>query len=370
MKVYLDNGATTRVDEKVLAKMQTVFLENYGNPSSLHSKGDEARDLLNESRKVIADKLNVSSDEIYFTSGGTESNNLAVRSILSLSKKKHIVTTMIEHPSIYNLFKQLKKEGYTVDFVSVDKEGFVKLDQLKKKVTKDTALVAIIHGNNEVGTVQDLGKIVEVCSGVPVHVDAVQSFTKVDIDASKLGSLSISGHKVHGPKGVGAMYLNKSFRVKGLFLGGSQEKGVRPGTENVPGVVGFAEAVKIGVDVSKIAKLRDYLISELLTVEGTRLNGAIKDRLCNNVNISFRGVEGESLLMMLNIEGIAVSTGSACSSQSLEPSHVLMAMGLKHEDAHGSIRFTLSKYTTKKELDYVVDKVKKSVKRLREISAV
>tara|TARA_Y100000310_G_C20614256_1_gene779746 strand:- start:138 stop:1247 length:1110 start_codon:yes stop_codon:yes gene_type:complete len=369
MKVYLDNGATTRVDEKVLDSMSKVFLNNYGNPSSLHSQGEEARELLGKARKVVAEKLNVSLDEIYFTSGGTESNNLAVRSLLSKSKKKHIVTTKIEHPSIYNLFKQLKKEGYSVDYVNVDKVGFVKVDDLKKKVTKDTALVAVIHGNNEIGTVQNLNKILEICDGVPLHVDAVQSFTKVDIDASKIASLSLSGHKIHGPKGVGAMYLNKNFRVQGMLKGGSQEKGVRPGTENVPGVVGLAKTVEIGVDVKKIAKLKDYLIEELLKIDGTRLNGP-KERLCNNVNISFRAVEGESLLMMLNVEGVAVSTGSACSSQSLEPSHVLMAIGLKHEDAHGSIRFTLSKYTTKKELDYTIKAVKKSVKRLREISAV
>jgi cysteine desulfurase len=370
MKVYLDNGATTRVDEKVLDSMNKVFLEDYGNPSSLHTFGEEAREILEKSRKVVAKKLNVLPEEVYFTSGGTESNNLAVRSILSLSKKKHIVTTKIEHPSIYNLFEQLKKEGYKVDYIGVDKEGFVKLDKLKKKICKDTALVAVIHGNNEIGTVQDISELLKVCDAVPLHLDAVQTFTKVDIDASKVASLSISGHKIHGPKGVGAMYLNKNFRAKGMFKGGSQEKSVRPGTENVPGVVGLAKAVEVGVDVNKIAKLRDYLIKELLKVDETRLNGPRKERLCNNVNISFKSVEGESLLMMLNLEGICVSTGSACSSQSLEPSHVLMAIGLKHGDAHGSIRFTLSKYTTKKELDYVVTKIKKSVKRLREISAV
>mgnify|MGYP003980239653 CR=1 FL=1 len=369
MKVYLDNGATTKADEKVVAEMKKVLVSEYGNPSSLHSFGERAKELLEKSRKTVADEFGAGSDEIIFTSGGTESNNLAIKGLLSKTEKKHVITTKIEHPSVYNTCKSLK--GYKVSYVGVDSEGFVKLDELEKLITKDTALVSVIHGNNEVGVIQDIEKIGKICKKHKVffHVDAVQSFTKVPIDVKNVTTLSISSHKIHGPKGVGALYIKRGVRVGSLVYGGHQERDVRPGTENLPGIVGFAKAVEMKQPVEQIKKLREKLTEEILKIPNTKLNGP-KERLCNNVNISFMGIEGESLLMMLNMKGIAVSTGSACSSQSLEPSHVLMALGMKHEQAHGSIRFTLSKFTTEQDIEYTVKELKKIVEKLRRISPV
>ena len=369
MKVYLDNGATTQVDEKVVAEMKKVFVSGYGNPSSLHSFGEQAKELLERSRKTVADEIGAGSDEIIFTSGGTESNNLAIKGLLSKTEKKHVITTKIEHPSVYNTCKSLK--GYKVSYVGVDKEGFVKLDELEKLITKETTLVSVIHGNNEIGVVQDIDKIGEICKkhNVHFHVDAVQSFTKVPINTKNVTTMSVSSHKIHGPKGVGALFIKRGVRVGSLVQGGHQERDVRPGTENIPGIVGFAKAVELKQPVEQIKRLRDKLTEEVLKIPDTKLNGP-KEKLCNNVNISFMGIEGESLLMMLNMKGIAVSTGSACSSQSLEPSHVLMALGMKHEQAHGSIRFTLSKFTTEKDIDYTVKELKKVVEKLRRISPI
>lgn len=374
MKVYLDNGATTQVDKDVIKVMQEAMVRDYGNPSSLHKFGEHAKSLLEESRRIVAKAINAHPDEIFFTSGGTESNNLAIRGILEKSGKKHFITTKIEHPSVTNQGKELEKKGYKVSYLNVDKEGFISLQNLESKITKDTGVVAIIHGNNEIGVIQNIKKFGELCEKkkVALHVDAVQSFTKVPIDVKecKLTSMAMSSHKIHGPKGVGAVYLKRGVRVQSLVYGGHQENNVRPGTENLPGIVGFAKAVEIGQPVAKIQKLRDKLIEGLLNIPNTVLNGSKEHRLCNNVNISFKKIEGESILMMLNMAGIAVSTGSACSSQSLEPSHVLIAMGLKHGDAHGSIRFTLSKYTTEKEIDYTVKEVAKVVEKLRRMSPV
>tara|TARA_Y100000310_G_C20677691_1_gene814044 strand:- start:436 stop:1563 length:1128 start_codon:yes stop_codon:yes gene_type:complete len=374
MKVYLDNGATTQVDKDVAKVMQKVLVRDYGNPSSLHEFGEQAKALLEESRRTVAKAINASADEIFFTSGGTESNNIAIRGILKKTGKKHFITTKIEHPSVTNLGKDLEKNGYKVSYLNVDKEGFVSLKDLESKITKNTGVVAIIHGNNEVGVIQNMKKIGALCEKykVALHTDAVQSFTKVPIDVKefKLTSMAISSHKIHGPKGVGAVYIKRGVRVKSLVYGGHQENNVRPGTENLPGIVGFAKAVEIGQPVAEIRKLRDKLIEGLLKIPNTMLNGSREHRLCNNVNISFKKIEGESILMMLNMVGVAVSTGSACSSKSLDPSHVLIAMGMKHGDAHGSIRFTLSKYTTEKEIEYTVKEVKKVVEKLRRMSPV
>ena len=370
MKVYLDNGATTKVAKEVVSAMMPWF-EVEGNPSSLHSYGRDALEAIEESRMVIAKKLGANTGEIIFTSGGTESDNMAIKGIVSVGD--HVITSSIEHPAVRGSCKELEKNGCGVTFLDVDNNGYVDLVQLKESINPKTKLVTIIHGNNEIGTVQNIEEIGRICKdhNVLFHIDAVQSFTKVPIDVSKINvdMISISSHKIHGPKGVGALFVKKGTGPKNLMHGGSQEFKKRPGTENVAGIVGFAKAVSLSndKDIEKISELRDYLIESLMKISDTFLNGP-KDRLCNNVNIGFKHLEGEGILMHLDIEGIAVSTGSACSSHSLEPSHVLIATGLVHADAHGAIRFTLSKYTTKKELDYVIEKVKMVIENLRKFS--
>lgn len=376
MKVYLDNGATTKVDPNVVRAMKPYFLTIYGNASSLHKFGRDAKEALDNARSTIAKKINAYFEEIVFTSGGSESNNLAIKGIAYNYKDKgnHIITTKVEHPSVLETFKNLEKEGFKVDYLDVDELGLVDLNQLKKLINKKTILVSVIHGNNETGVIQDIKKIGEICNENEVlfHIDAVQSFTKVPIDVKNLNVdlMSISSHKIHGPKGVGALYFNKNIKLKKLNYGGHHEFNLRAGTENIPGIVGFAKAIELlkNTDINKMTGLRNYLIRELSKIENTQINGSLNSRLCNNVNISFKGIEGESILLHLDLRGIAVSTGSACSSQSLEPSHVLIAMGLSHEMAHGSIRFTLSKYTKKEELDYTIRHVKSIVENLRRIS--
>ncbi|MBW3010612.1 cysteine desulfurase NifS [Candidatus Woesearchaeota archaeon] len=375
-KVYLDNGATTAVDKKVAEAMQPYFLQKYGNASSIHSFGKEARIALEKARETIAKKLNAEKDEIIFTSGGSESNNLAIKGVLLLDKKKnHIVTTKIEHPAVLRTCQTLEEDGFSFTYLNVDKDGLIDPKELEKAITSKTALVSIMHANNEIGVVQELKKIVEICKKKKVlfHTDAVQSFTKVDLDVKEIpvDLVSISAHKIHGPKGVGALFIRKGVELKKQNQGGHQEFDLRAGTENIPGIVGFAKAVELANDkhVAQMEKLRDYFISKVLKeIPDTFLNGSLKKRLCNNINISFRFIEGEGLLLHLDANGIAVSTGSACTSQSLEPSHVLLAIGLKHEDAHGAIRFTLSRFTTKDELDYTLRKLKEAVENLRKIS--
>lgn len=376
MKVYLDNGATTMVDPEVVKTITPLFTENYGNASSLHQYGSDAKDTLDEAREVIASKINASPEEIIFTSGGSESNNTAISGYLKqYPGKKHIITSIIEHPSVLGLFRELKmSEGYDVTYIGVDKEGIIKMDELKKAVRKDTALISIMHANNEIGTIQPIEEIGKLCKekGIIFHSDCVQSFTKVPIDVKKLNIdfASFSAHKVHGPKGVGALYVKKGIKFKKLIHGGHHEFNKRAGTENIPGIVGFAKAVELATPkhIVEMKKLRDKLINGLLSIKDTQLNGSKEKRLCNNVNISFNYIEGEGLLLHLDMEGIAVSTGSACSSQSLKPSHVLMALGLSAEVAHGSIRFTLSRFTTDDEIDYTIEKMKSIVKLLRGMS--
>ena len=361
MKVYADNAATTEVDKEVVKEMKKAF-DSYGNPSSIHSYGHKARELVEEARERVAKEIGCEAEEVVFTSGGTEANNLALN---ILEEGDHLITSSIEHHSIHKL-----AEKYDVTFLKVDKDGVVDLKHLKDSIKENTKLVSIIHGNNEIGTVQDLCKIKEVCGDVLLHSDCVQSFKKETIPIDCLDVASISSHKIHGPKGVGALFVKKGVKIKPLLVGGAQENNLRAGTENVPGIVGFGKAASLKIDCDKIKKLRDYFISRVeKEIENVKLNGS-RERLCNNANFSFKKIEGESILMALDLEGIMVSTGSACSSRSLEPSHVLLAIGLDHATAHGSIRFSFSKYNTLEEVDYIVDKLKKIVARLREVSAL
>jgi cysteine desulfurase len=377
MKVYLDNAATTKVDAKVLEAMKPYFTQSYGNPSSLHSFGREANDGLESARNIIAAKINAEPSEIIFTSGGTESDNLAIKGAAYANREKgnHIITSPIEHPAVLNACKALEKEGFTLTILNVNGEGFIDLEQLKQQITPKTILVTIMHANNEVGTIQDIGAIGKICQekGVLFHSDAVQSLTKVPIDVKKtnVDMLSFSAHKIHGPKGIGALYIKKGTLVRKIQDGGSQEFHRRAGTENVSGAVGFAKAAELvkAKELSYITRLRDRLIVGLQKIPDTQLNGPTgAKRLCNNVNFVFNFIEGEAMLLHLDMKGIAVSTGSACSQRDLKPSHVLTAMGLRPDVAHGSIRFSLSRFNNAKEIDYTVKRVKDVVKNLRAIS--
>jgi cysteine desulfurase len=376
MRIYLDNAATTKADNEVVKAMLPFLTDKYGNASSMHSFGQEANAALEASRKIIAHSINASPEEIIFTSGGTESDNLALRGIAYANKDKgnHIITSRIEHPAVLNTCKALEKEGFKVAYLDVDKFGLIDLRKLENSMTKSTILVSIMHANNEIGIIQDIDAIGSICKkkGIYFHTDAVQSYTKVPIGTKNtaVDLISMSSHKIHGPKGVGALYVRKGTKIVPISTGGAHERKLRPGTENVSGIVGFAKAVDIVKedDNKRMFNLRDRLIGELLKIPHTNLNGHPKQRLCNNVSISFHFIEGESLLMHLDAKGIAVSTGSACSSHELKASHVLLAIGLKHEIAHGTIRFSLSKYNTEKEIDHTIKSVKEVVKELRKIS--
>ena len=376
MKAYLDNGATTRVAKEVLAEVNSCFTKEYGNASSLHSCGQIAREILENSRKTIAAIISAEPDEIYFTSGGTESDNLAIRGACYARKGKgsHIITSAIEHPAVIESFRQLEKEGFTATYLPVTKEGLVRMEDLRNAINDKTILVSIMHANNEIGTIQDLAAIGKLCKEREIlfHSDAVQSFTKLPINVKEMNIdlLSISAHKIHGPKGVGALYVKKGLRINKQMFGGPQEGNLRAGTENIPGIAGLAKAATLisNEDLARIKNLRDRLISGLLKIPDTYLNGPIENRLCNNANISFRFIEGESLLLTLDSKGVAVSTGSACSSRDLKPSHVLIATGCSPEEAHSSLRFTLSRYTTEKEIDYAINITAGAVKKLRKLS--
>lgn len=376
-EIYLDNAAATPAAEEVIEAMMPYFNEKYGNASSLHSYGKEAKEALEKSREKIADKLNAEPYEIIFTSGGTESNNFALKGVAAANKKKgkHIITTKIEHPCILNSCKWLEKEGFEVTYLGVDEFGLVDISDIENSIRKDTILISIIHGNNEIGTIQNINEIGKICSEKEVyfHTDACQSFTKVPIDAGKdnIDLITINSHKIYGPKGVGALYIKEGTKIDSLIHGGGHEHGRRSGTENVSGIVGFAKASEITTleDIENMKKLRDYLIKRIINeIPNSKLNGHPEKRLCNNANFTFKFIEGESMLMLLDMVGIAVSTGSACSSGSLEPSHVLSAIGLPPEDAHGSLRITLGKYNTPEEMDYTIANLKKIVERLRELS--
>lgn len=376
MKVYFDHGSTTPVDSTVVDAMLPYFTKEFGNASSLHQFGRQAKDALEASRQAIAKEINAKPEEIIFTSGGSEADNLAIKGLAYRlgGKTCHIITSKIEHPAVLNTCKQLEDEGFKVTYLDVDPEGFIDIEQLKTAIGKKTILISVMHANNEIGTIEDIKAIGQIASDnkVAFHTDAVQSFTKVPIDVEdmNLTLASFSAHKIHGPKGVGALYVRRGTKLKKLAEGGHHEHDMRAGTENIAGIVGFAKAVEIASKdhVAHMTKLRDKLINRLLKIPDTRLNGPRKNRLCNNANIAFNYVEGESMLLRLDMKGIAVSTGSACSSQSLEPSHVLTAIGLKPEIAHGCIRFTLGYENTMDEVDYTIDAAREVVEQLRAMS--
>ncbi|KYH39990.1 MAG: cysteine desulfurase [Candidatus Bathyarchaeota archaeon B63] len=378
--IYLDNATTTALDPEVLEAMKPYFSEWYGVPTHEygHSFGLKAREALEKSREVVARSIGAEPDEIIFTSGGTESNNLAIKGAALAGKdRSRIITSMIEHSSVLNVVRSLGTAGFQTSYLRVDGEGFVDLEELKEKIDDQTLLVSIQHANQEIGTIQDIEEIGRICreKGVLFHVDAVQSFTKVPIDVERMNIdlLSISAHKIHGPKGVGALYVREGVKLKPLIEGEHHEFGLRSGTENIPGIVGFAKAIEVADEshVEHMRRLRDRLIDGLLEIGDSRLNGPRGDRrLCNNVNVTFKYVEGESVLLHLDMRGIIVTTGSACFSKTLQPSHVILALGLKHEDAHGSVRFSLSKYNTMDEMNYTIRNVREVIEGLRAISPV
>lgn len=378
--VYLDNAATTMVDAAVVEEMLPYFTKHYGNPSSVHSLGHEAKEAVETARDLIAASINSRADEIIFTSGGTEGNNLALKGVAfaNRGKGKHIITTAIEHKCVLASCEWLEKEGFDVTYLRVDSEGFVDAGLLDESIRKDTILVSIIHGQNEIGTIQNLKELGRVCSehGVWLHTDACQSYTKTALDVKKfnISLATLNAHKLHGPKGIGALYIREDVGFVPWQHGGGQESKRRGGTENVPGIVGFAKAVKLASDrkhIAHMAKLRDKLIDGVLEIDDTRLNGPRGNaRLCNNANFSFFGVEGEGLGMALEQEGIKTSTGSACSSRSLEKSHVLKAIGLSDADINSSIRMSISRFTPEEDIDYAIQKTGDAVKKLRSFSPI
>ncbi len=381
-RIYLDHAATTPLDEEVFNEMKPYFSEKFGNASSLHSFGREAREAMENSRKKIAKMLNAKPNEIIFTSGGTESNNLAIKGIVLANKNKgnHIITSKIEHPAVLEVFKSLEKEGIKTTFIGVDNKGVINLEELKKAINEKTILVSIMFANNEIGSIQPIEEIGKICKNqkhkVYFHTDAVQALGKEKIDVRKMNIdlLSASGHKIYGPKGIGVLHINQDAKIEGIQQGGGHEFHLRSGTENIPGIVGFAFALEKmeknrEKENKRLKDLRDYTIDRILNeIPKSYLNGGREKRLANNINVSFDDIEGEAMLIRLDQEGIAVSTGSACSSHSLEPSHVLTAIGLKPEQAHGSLRITLGKSTTKEDLEYTLNKLKEIIKSLRKMS--
>ncbi|MEA3344009.1 MAG: cysteine desulfurase family protein [archaeon] len=375
--IYLDHAASTPVDAKVKEAMLPYFSEKYGNASSIHQFGSEAKEALEDSRKTIAKKLNASPEEIIFTSGGTESNNFALKGIAFANKDKgsHIITSKIEHECVLNSCKWLEKQGFKVTYLKPDRSGLIRPDDLKKAITKETIIASVMHANNEIGTIEPVKELGKICrdNGIYFHTDACQSFTKVPLDVKKdnLDLVTVNSHKIYGPKGAGALYIKNGTRIDAWQHGGGHEKNRRSGTENISGIVGFAKAAEIArqSDIQQMTRLRDMLIRRIPDeIPNTRLNGHSTQRLCNNTNFSFRHIEGESLLLRLDAKGIACSTASACSSHTLKPSHVLLAIGLEPEEAHSSLRITVGKENTDDEIKYTIDALKEGVRALREIS--
>ena len=379
-KIYLDAASTTYVSGEVLQEMLPVFDTFYGNSNSLHSFGREANALLDNARDRIARAINANANEIYFTSGGTEANNWAIKGLAYANRKKgnHIITSQIEHASVLESFRQLEKEGFKVTYLPVDKYGMVSLAKLLHFLDNDTILVSIMTANNEVGTIQNLNAISKTVKegGGLFHTDAVQAMGSISFNVKDLDvdAMTMSAHKIYGPKGMGALYIKKGVKINNLIQGGSQEYSKRAGTVNVPAAVGFGKAMEIAtrdmtVNNKKLKTLRDYFVKELNSkIDGVHLNGHPIQRLPHITNISFDYIEGESVMLMLDLEGVAVSTGSACSSGSLEQSHVLKAMGISHELSNGAIRFSFNKAVTKEDIDYIIEKLQAIVKRLRAIS--
>lgn len=379
-RVYLDNSATTKVDDEVVNAMLPCFTEKYGNASSLYTLGREANETVDIARQQVAVAIGATPAEIIFTSGGTESDNIAIIGSALANKRKgnHIITSAIEHPAVLETCRHLEKDGFKVTYIPVTPEGVVKVDELAAAITKETILITVMQVNNEIGTIQPIAEIGKIAKekGVKFHTDAVQAMGKVKVDVNDLGVdlLSLSGHKIHGPKGIGVLYVRKGTPVRSLVYGGGHERGIRSGTENVPGIVGIGKACEIVTrdfdrNVAHMTRLRDRLMDGLLKIEHSRLNGPRGAlRSPNNVNVSYSFVEGESMVLLLDMAGVEVSTGSACSSKKLEPSHVLLSCGLPAEEAHGSLRMTNSKYTTEEEIDYAIQTLPGIVNKLREMS--
>ena len=380
MKVYADNAATTKISDEALRAMMPCFTEIYGNPSSLHSVGQDAFHALRDARNTVAECINCLPEEVYFTSGGSESDNWAIRGVahqMAKKGKKHIISTKFEHHAVLHTLKALEKEGFEVTLLDVYENGIVRLEDLKNAVRDDTALVTVMYANNEIGTVQPIAQIGAFCreKGIIFHTDAVQAVGHIPVDVVKdnIDLLSLSGHKFHGPKGVGALYCKKGIRFPNLIEGGAQEQNRRAGTENVPAAVGMAAALKNACEnmeknAKHLTEMREHLMEGILKIEASRINGDRKSRLPGNVSACFEGVEGESLLLYLDLAGISASSGSACTSGSLDPSHVLLSIGLPHEVAHGSLRLSLSEENTMEQMDYILEKLPPIIERLRDMS--
>ena len=378
--VYLDNAATTSTKKEVVDAMYPFFTESFGNPSSVYDFAAKNKKAVNDSRQTIADALHADVRDIYFTAGGSESDNWALIATAEAyeNKGKHIITSKIEHHAILHTCDYLESRGFEITYIDVDENGILKLDELKKAIRPDTILISVMFANNEIGTIQPIKEIGEIAKehDILFHTDAVQAFGQIPINVDELhiDMLSASGHKLHGPKGIGFLYIRKGLKLRSFIHGGAQERKRRAGTENVPGIVGLGKAVSIAVEtmderIKHETEVRDYMIEKIKkTIPYCRLNGDRTKRLPNNVNFSFQFVEGESLLIMLDMEGICASSGSACTSGSLDPSHVLLAIGLPHEIAHGSLRMTLSEETTIEDADYVIDKLQGIVAKLRRMS--
>ena len=383
--IYLDNASTTQVDPKVLKEMLPYLGDNYGYPSSLHRLGRISKNAIERSRKIVADGLDVEPSEVIFTSGGTEADNLAILGLAHAHKHKgkHIIVSSIEHKAVLDSCKKLEAEGFSVMYLPVDKNGFVSSAELDKTLRRDTILVSVMYANNEIGTIQPIKQIAKIlksrtdCSPI-FHTDACQAVGALSVNVKNLGvdAMTISASKIYGPKGVGVLYINKKYTVEPLMLGGGQERGLRSGTENVAGIVGLATAFQISEnkrisESERLAKLRDYFLKEIKkNIKGVTVNGGMKNRLPNNINISIQGVEGEALLLLLDNKGVYCSTGSACSSFDLNPSHVLVNIGLPLELAHSSVRFTLGRYTKKTDIDYAIKVLVPSVERIRSLTSV
>ena len=378
--IYLDNAATTKTAPEVVDAMLPYFSEYYGNASTIYSLGAESKKAMDHARQTIADSLGAKPEEIYFTAGGSESDNWALKATAEAyaSKGKHIITTKIEHHAILHTCEYLEKRGFEITYLNVDRDGLISLDELKAAIRPDTILISVMFANNEIGTIEPIAEIGEIAKahGVLFHTDAVQAYAQVpiNVDEMHIDMLSASGHKLNGPKGIGFLYIRKGVKIRSFVHGGAQERSRRAGTENIPGIVGLGAAVERAMRIMdtktrKEIELRDYLIGRLENeIPHCWLNGHRTKRLPNNINFSFLFIEGESMLIMLDMKGICASSGSACTSGSLDPSHVLLAIGLKHEEAHGSLRLTLSEESTKEEMDIVAEEVKKIVQRLRDMS--
>lgn len=378
--IYLDNAATTKTAPEVVEAMLPYFTENFGNPSSVYSFASKNKEAITKQREIIANALGANTNEIYFTAGGSESDNWALKATAEAYKAKgnHIITTKIEHHAILHTAEYLEKQGFEITYLDVDENGMVRMEDLEAAIRPTTILISIMFANNEIGTIEPIKEIGELAKakGILFHTDAVQAFGQVPIqvDEMNIDMLSASGHKLNGPKGIGFLYIRKGVKIRSFVHGGGQERKRRAGTENVPGIVGLGTAVDRAVRTmeertAQEVELRDYLIGRVMNeIPYTKLNGHPTKRLPNNANFSFRFIEGESLLIMLDMKGICASSGSACTSGSLDPSHVLLAIGLPHEIAHGSLRLTLSEETTKEDIDYVVDALKDIVEKLRNMS--